>query len=370
MAEIKYGSLPFDEAVRFIRGKINLPTAAWTDIWHNQHDKAFVIAGAMKADLLDDFRQAVEKAIANGTTLAEFRKDFDAIVARHGWHYQGGRDWRTRVIYDTNLRQAYNAGREAKFSDPAFRKRRPYGLYRHNDAVERPRPEHLAWDGLVIPLDDPWWETHTPQNGWGCRCQKFALSERDLKRMGKSGPDTAPPVNYIDQVVGERGPSPRVVSVPEGIDPGFDYRPGASELARLRKQVTQKAEALPAQIGEALTEEIAAPPVSPLFGSEKQVKWAEEIREKATPLLERALTLELPTESRPRRSVGYPVELQQEVRAAIRSALRHVDAGDWIDWRNELVKFILQAHYGTIHPENDLELTKAIRSFLFQAERG
>jgi hypothetical protein len=38
-----------------------------------------------------DFRVAVEKAIAEGTTLQEFRKDFDAIVATHGWSYKGSR---------------------------------------------------------------------------------------------------------------------------------------------------------------------------------------------------------------------------------------------------------------------------------------
>jgi uncharacterized protein with gpF-like domain len=120
----------------------------------------------MREDLLADLRGAIDKAISSGTPLAEFRKDFDALVDKHGWTYNGGRNWRTRVIYDTNLRQSYNAGRERQMADPELRKIRPYGLYRHGHSIV-PRQEHLAWDGIVLPLDHPWWQTHTPSNGWG-----------------------------------------------------------------------------------------------------------------------------------------------------------------------------------------------------------
>lgn len=32
------------------------------------------------------------------------------------------------------------------------------------------RPEHLQWVGTVLPIDHPWWNTHTPPVGWGCEC--------------------------------------------------------------------------------------------------------------------------------------------------------------------------------------------------------
>ena len=53
-----------------------------------------------------------------------------------------------------------------------------------------------------------------------------ALSRRDLERLGKSGPDKAPALGRHTVTVGTRGPSPRTVSVPEGVDPGFAYAPG------------------------------------------------------------------------------------------------------------------------------------------------
>ena len=172
-ATAAYGSLPFQEQIAFFRRKLNLPTATWTDIWQSAHDHAFVVAGANRMDLVQDFRQAVDRAIASGSTLAQFRKDFDAIVEKYGWSYNGGRNWRSRVIYETNLRSSYAAGRYAQLQ--SLKKTMPYWRYRHSDAVMHPRPMHLAWNGLVLHADDPWWHTHFPPNGWGCQCTVEAL---------------------------------------------------------------------------------------------------------------------------------------------------------------------------------------------------
>lgn len=227
---VSHGSLPFKEQIDYFKGKVDLPTRAWTDIYNAEHDYAFVVAGAVKRDLLTDLRGAVEKSIAKGTTLEQFRKDFDQVVGKHGWQYRGERGWRTNVIWETNLRQSYNAGREKQMADPELRKRRPYGLYRHGDSAH-PRPMHLSWNGTTLPLDDPWWSTHDPQNGWGCKCKKFMLSARDVERQGlKIGP--APEIEWEDRVIGKNSPEgPRTVRVPKGIDPGFEYSPGRSRLS-------------------------------------------------------------------------------------------------------------------------------------------
>ncbi|WP_339429496.1 PBECR2 nuclease fold domain-containing protein [Pseudomonas taetrolens] len=226
---VSHGSLPFKEQIDYFRGKVDVPTRAWTDIYNAEHDHAFVVAGAVKRELLADLRGAVEKSIAGGGTLEQFRKDFDQVVGKHGWQYNGERGWRTNVIWETNLRQSYNAGRETQMADPELRKRRPYGVYRHGDSAH-PRPEHLSWNGITLPLDDPWWSTHNPQNGWGCKCKKFMLSQRDVDRQGLTV-GNAPPIEWEDRVIGKNSPNgPRIVRVPKGIDPGFEYAPGRSRL--------------------------------------------------------------------------------------------------------------------------------------------
>ncbi len=96
MADPRPGRVAPAEAIRFFRQKVNLPTRAWTDLWEGMHARAFVVAGAQQAELLADFRTAVEKAIGEGTTLADFRKDFDRIVASHGWSYRRARSTASR----------------------------------------------------------------------------------------------------------------------------------------------------------------------------------------------------------------------------------------------------------------------------------
>ncbi|MGD9539081.1 MAG: phage minor head protein [Alphaproteobacteria bacterium] len=226
--DVTGATLPFDEAIRFLKDKVNLPTERWTDLWEGMHARAFVVAGAMKDELVADLHQAVFKAIDQGTTLADFRKDFDRIVAAHGWSYKGGRNWRTGVILNTNLRTAYQAGRWQQIQEN--KARRPYLRY---TAImdDRTRPEHAAWHGTVLPADDPWWSTHYPPNGWNCRCTVQQLAEADLERFGYRLSPGAPPVETETRTI--NGPSgPVNLEVPKGIDPGFAYNVGDAAWGR------------------------------------------------------------------------------------------------------------------------------------------
>lgn len=223
--------LPFNEAIDFYRQKIKLPTAGWTDIWQEQHSHAFVVAGAANDALLEDLYNGVQKAKWAGGGYDEFKKIFPDIAAKHGWAYNGAPGWRSRIIYDTNITQAYNSGRYQQMQ--AVKHLRPYWEYDHT-SIEHPRLEHKAWDGKMLLADDPWWDTHYPQNAWGCNCKVHSLSPTEAKiaweQRGKSGPDTAPPIEWEERVVGKNGSNPRTVRVPKGIDPGFAYNPGKAWL--------------------------------------------------------------------------------------------------------------------------------------------
>lgn len=224
----------FAEQTEFFRNKLNLPTTRSGQITRDQNDAAFVVAGATKADLLADLRGAVDDAISNGQSLGEFRKQFEEIVAKRGWtgwtgeDSKAGRAWRTRLIYKTNLDTSYAAGRWAQMTDPDVVRLRPYWRYVHN-TVENPRQQHQRWNNLVLRADDPWWQAHYPPNGFGCNCGVETLSERGLKRLGKDAPDSAPndgTYEHVDNTTGE------VVTVPNGLQPGWDYAPGQTSTER------------------------------------------------------------------------------------------------------------------------------------------
>lgn len=226
--------LPFKQAIEFYRQKIKLPTSGWTDIWQQQQSRAFVVAGAQTDALLEDFYNAIQDAKQNGGGYSDFKDRFSEIATKHGWAYNGAPGWRSRVIYDTNITQAYSAGRYAQMV--AVKHLRPFWQYKHT-SVENPRLQHLAWDGLVLPADDAWWDTHMPQNGWGCKCRVYSLTRTEAEKQwhaaGKAGPDQAPEIKLVHKTVGKNGSQPRDVLTPEGIDPGFGYNPGKAWLEPL-----------------------------------------------------------------------------------------------------------------------------------------
>jgi hypothetical protein len=221
----EYRDVPFQEAIDFFKQKVNVPSQVWADILGGAHARAFTVAGATKEGMLTDFRAAIDDAISNGTTIADFRKSFDDIVTKYGWDYKGGRGWRTRVIYNTNLSTAYSAGRYRQMTDPDVLAYQPYWVYRHADGVKHPRKEHLAWNGLTLKADDPWWKSHYPPNGWGCHCYAEPVTRRELQASGKQGPDQAPPLE-MREVTLNTSAGPHKIAVPKGIDPGWGYNVG------------------------------------------------------------------------------------------------------------------------------------------------
>ena len=232
---------PFAEQVAFYRNKLGnlVPTARWDDIKRDAHDTGFMVAGAAKADLLADLAMAVDRAVTEGKGLGEFRKDFRDIVQRNGWHgwtgesTAAGQRWRTRVIYQTNASTSYSAGRLAQLQDGGFE----YWIYKHNDSVLNPRPEHLKLNNLTLPAKHPFWKRYYPPNGWGCQCYVVgARTAAGARRLGGDA-DSAPPEGWdADQA--------------PGIDEGWDYQPGA-RVTQTVTQMAEKSRAWPYEIAKA-----------------------------------------------------------------------------------------------------------------------
>ena len=248
MPDVTGTGVRFQEAIDYLKGKIPESSVAWDDLAGPVHGQVFTVAGATSADLARDIQSALSDALQQGSTLSEFRKRFDKVVADYGWTYKGSRGWRTAVIFDTNMRSAHMAGRWAQIE--AHQAERPYLEYRTaGDA--RVRLQHRAWDRLIYPVGDSFWQTHYPPNGWGCRCTIRSYSQREMDRKGLtvSGPYK---IQYRDVITRDGEIKDRV---PVGIDPGWDHNVGKSwitpelalghKLARLpsalRGPVTDKA---------------------------------------------------------------------------------------------------------------------------------
>ena len=241
---------PYSYQVAFFRRKLGnlVPTQRWDDLRREQHDTAFMVAGAQKADLLTDLAAAVDRGVSEGKSLDAFRKDFRAIVERHGWHgwtgedTKGGRAWRTRTIYRTNASTSYSAGRYAQLVEGNF----PLWVYFHGNSKE-PRQEHLDWNGLALPPDHVFWITRYPPSAWGCSCYVVgARSARGVRRLG-GDPDKKLPDGWdaIDPKTG----------APIGVGKNWDYAPGAGVAPQVAA-IAEKVRHWDYRIGKAFLEEV------------------------------------------------------------------------------------------------------------------
>ncbi len=240
MAELR--ALPPEQAIDFFRKKGYQETFDHREMMGEVHAYSFTVAKATKQDVLQDIRAAMDDAIANGETLADFQKKLTPILQEKGWwgrknmidpqtgkekEVQLGSPRRLKTIFETNMRTSYAAGRWEGIQ----RTKKAFPYLRYVAVMDgATRPEHRAWHNTVLPVDHPFWDEHYPPNGWGCRCWVQQLTEDDVKRLGLSVSVHSPvgmPRRYFNSRTGE------TMTVPQGITPGFNYNAGRARMKAL-----------------------------------------------------------------------------------------------------------------------------------------
>lgn len=264
MPRIELKSLPPEEAIAYFRQKGFKIGFDHRDVWQQEHQAAFTVAKAMQMDLLQDIRAQVDAALADGTTFETFKAALKPNLVKRGWwgrammadpatgelkEVQLGSTRRLKTIYDTNLRTAHAEGQWARIQES--KAALPYLMYDHTPSAHE-RKEHAAWDGLVLPADDPWWQSHMPVRAWGCKCRVIQMGQRQLERQGlKLG--QAPAERYSNYTNKRTGETQRV---PAGVAPEFNYPPGGRR-ANLVDFMAGRIEALPADMRPAAVMDLA-----------------------------------------------------------------------------------------------------------------
>ena len=187
--------LPPAEAVEYFRRKGFLISDDWREVSEQAHAKAFTVARMARFDLLADTRRIVDRALAEGKTLAGAAAELESKFRKAGWwgrktvtDKQGnkrtvmlGTPHRIRTILRTNIATAHSAGRYKRQQETIAS--RPYWQYiAVLDGAARLR--HRELHGKVFRADDPIWNTIYPPNGFRCRCRVRSLSERQVRARG------------------------------------------------------------------------------------------------------------------------------------------------------------------------------------------
>lgn len=239
MAEDAPPVLKPEEALRFFRAKGFTFGFSWQDVWQEEHARAFTVAKAMRRDLLEDIRAAVDRALDEGWSLGRFRKELRPVLEAKGWWgrksmidpatgeqklVQLGSPNRLKTIFQTNMRTAHAAGRWERIE----RQKKVFPFLEYRSVMDgRERPEHHAWHGTLLPVDHDWWDTHYPPCGWKCRCNAVPRNQRMMDARGLSvtkNPVVFPKEEWRNKRTGE------VHRIEQGIDPGFSYNVGKAAL--------------------------------------------------------------------------------------------------------------------------------------------
>ena len=233
------------EALKHLTGKRSHISFAWQDTASYEHAVSFTVAKMMDEDMLAETRAAMTDALANGTDFATFQKRLKPYLMARGWWGQAvmgdpdtgeiqkvqlGSTRRLRTIYHTNLHTAYAAGQWERIQ--RNKKLFPYLKYIPSDAAE-PREAHKPFYNIVLPVDDPFWSTHFPPNGWGCKCNVRALTREQAEKTGISKSPVLKDVEHINTRTGE------VEYYPEGVNPSFAHNPG-DRLGALLQMAQEK----------------------------------------------------------------------------------------------------------------------------------
>lgn len=172
------------QAVQFARSRKVLLPAEYYSLDLTSRQYASTVSYLAGLDQIESVLSSAYKVLESGGTFADFQK----LVDESGIELS---EAHLDNVFRTNIQNAYARG---KWSHQQQNKdKRPYLEYMAiNDS--RVRPSHLALDGVIRHIDDPFWRKYYVPNGFRCRCTTTAITEKQAIRKGITPNDDLPDV--------------------------------------------------------------------------------------------------------------------------------------------------------------------------------
>lgn len=227
----------FQEAINAAEERsVVLPDVYYGELQGIARQQAFTIAGIASFEQLKAVKDSLDKWLSEGKTFKQWQK---AIAVKDLELPK----YRLETIFRTNLQGNYQAGHWEQIE--RNKEARPYLMY---DAINdsRTRPAHRAMDGIIRPVDDPFWKTHSPPNGYMCRCGLISLTEAQAKARSNPG-TTEKPATGLDKAINETTMQP---------DTGWDYSP-RDRLQGVQQALDKRLQSNAGPLGNALNAAIA-----------------------------------------------------------------------------------------------------------------
>lgn len=177
------------EAIQFAKNrKVLLPSDYYKlDVATRRY--AATVSQLATIDQIQTVLSAVNRTLEDGGTFKDFQDLVEAGDIKLSKNHLDN-------IFRTNIQNAYAHGRwQHQQSNKA---KRQYLMYW---AIEdsRTRPGHLKLHRIIRHIDDPFWKTFYPPNGYRCRCGVRAITEKQALSYGVTPDELLPDISVVDK---------------------------------------------------------------------------------------------------------------------------------------------------------------------------
>lgn len=180
-----------EEGVKFLAARNVVTESQWSRLAAAEKVRTVYLPGA-KTETVNKLRSALSESFRDGESLADFRKRIDGVT--------DATRFQVETLFRTQTKQAYLDGVTTILDSPKIGAKFPAVLYQAT-SDNRTRPLHKVWDGKVIGVDSPEYQTaKAMQAEYNCRCTLIPLTEKRAKEMGWNGGTSAPEKKSIGEV--------------------------------------------------------------------------------------------------------------------------------------------------------------------------
>lgn len=174
----------FLEALKFAQARnVVLPSEFYTlDLKTRQ--LSTTVSFLSSIEQIKSVIQSVNKAIDNGSTFQDFKKEVFENGIRLSPKYLD-------LVFRQNVQTAYSFGRWTQ--QAANKSARPYLMYSAIDD-DRVRPDHIALNRIIRHIDDPFWLMYYPPWAFRCRCSVISLTQEQAEKLGITPDDKLPQI--------------------------------------------------------------------------------------------------------------------------------------------------------------------------------
>lgn len=182
--------LQFTQAADWFLGRVPITKGTYEQMGLKWRRYAFTAAGIAQLDMVHQLWTETEEAIRKGEHLREYKKRVTTMLTNEWAGSVKRPSFRIETIYRNAIQHAYGRGRWEQQTDPDVMLARPFGLF---DAIIDGDQTQICEDrdGIVLPIDHPWWDANYPPLHHRCRSGRRTLTRGQANKRGITEDPTA-----------------------------------------------------------------------------------------------------------------------------------------------------------------------------------